>query len=101
MFRRLRKALVQSFVGAIGVGLVLAYGISAFGTAISAPFWNWVASKEYCGNSNAPQMTAGFPFKTAVPGLVQCFLLLLVGYVLLRWLYYKPIDDDKQTPAMD
>jgi hypothetical protein len=36
----------------------------------------------------------GFSLQDAIPELVRSLALLLVGYFLLRWLYFKPLEDE-------
>lgn len=44
-------------------------------------------------DSNLP----GFSFKDALPDLARFVVLLLVWYVLVYWLYFKPVE--KETAA--
>lgn len=95
MLNRLKSALVESFVGTIALGYVLAQTIMHFVNIFASPITAWVARDEYrrlVPRSLAPQSPAptGFPFRNALPELVSFLLLLLVWYVLVRWLYWKP-----------
>ena len=49
MFERLKKSLVDSFVGAIALGFVFAQGILHFASMFSAPFNGWIMRREYSG----------------------------------------------------
>jgi len=40
----------------------------------------------------------GFSLQDALPELVRFVLLLLVWYVLLRWLYFEPIKRETSEP---
>jgi hypothetical protein len=96
MLNRLKSALVESFVGTIALGYVLAQTIMHFVNIFASPITAWVARDEYrrlVPQSLAPQSPTptGFPFRNALPELVSFLLLLLVWYVLVRWLYWKPV----------
>jgi hypothetical protein len=96
MLNRLKRALVESFVGAIGLGYILAQTIMYFVNIFASPISTWVARGEYrqlVPQNLAPQSTApsNFPYRLALPDLVHFLVLLLVWYVLVRWLYWKPI----------
>ena len=87
MFDRLKRALVESFVGAIALGWLFAQGILHFADIFIAPLAVWVQRIEYPGVfESRGSVPAGLSFLDAVPQLVQSLLLLLVAYVLLRWL---------------
>lgn len=101
MLKRLRRTLVESYVGAIALGWLLAQGILHFAYVFSSPVTGWVARYEY------RQISSGFPtpanslFQDALLELVRSFFLLLVWYVLVRWLYFKPLDKETSKPAPD
>ena len=96
MLNRLKRALVESFVGAIALGYVLAQTIIHFVNIFASPVAAWIAMDEYrrlMPASLAPQgpTSTGLPYRNALPELVSFLLLLLVWYVLLRWLYWEPV----------
>jgi hypothetical protein len=91
MLNRLKKALVESYVGAIALGWLFSQGILHFANIFAAPFAGWITRGEYRGLSNSVTLPQGFLFRDALPELVRCFFLLLVSYILLRWLYFKPL----------
>jgi hypothetical protein len=92
MFRRFKSALVKSFVGAIALGWIFAQGILHFAYIFSAPITAWFSRREYSGLLN--RGTAGFSLQDALPELARSFVLLFIGYLLLRWLYFKPLEDE-------
>ncbi len=92
MFKRLKRALVTSFVGAIALGWLFAQGILHFANIFSAPIAGWLMRREYRGVMERANTATGFSLQDAVPELVRSFSLLLVGYFLLRWLYFKPLE---------
>jgi hypothetical protein len=90
MLKRLKKALVESYVGAIALGWIFAQGILHFANIFASPFAGWGTRGEYRGLSNSMNLPSGFLFRDALPELVRSFFVLLLGYILLRWLYSKP-----------
>lgn len=90
MFERLKRTLVESYVGAIAMGWLLTTAILDFVSIFSAPVQSWVSRSE----SRALWHTAepvGFQLQDALPELVKAFVVFLIWYVLFRWLYLKPL----------
>lgn len=98
MLERLKKALVSSFVGAIGLGWVFAQGILHFAYAFSAPVASSLARSEYRSLTDRVSVASGFLLRDALPELMRSFVLLLVGYFLLRWLYFTPSEQQVKEP---
>jgi hypothetical protein len=94
MFKRLKRALVTSFVGAIALGWLFAQGILHFAYIFSAPIAGWLMRREYRGVMERANTPTGFFLQDALPEVVRSFSLLLVGYLLLRWLYFKPLEQE-------
>jgi hypothetical protein len=90
MFKKARKALVESFVGAIALGCVFAYGVFNLVEAVSVPISNWAAQQYMVSFSNpsVSRRVVEFPWLVVARPLFQGAALVLVGYLLLRWLYY-------------
>ena len=88
MLERFRSVLVSSFVGAIALGWVFAQAILHFAYVFSAPVAGWLTRREYHGVVD--RVSTGFSIHDALPELLKSVSLLLVGYVLVRWLYYRP-----------
>jgi hypothetical protein len=101
MFERLKRALVESYVGAIALGWTLAQTILHFVGIFSSPVAGWVTQKEI--RQIDPRTTGGmsFPFRDAVPELMKTVLLLAVCYGLIRWLYYTPVKIRTSAAAPD
>ena len=97
MFRRLKKALVTSFVGAIAVGWIFAHWILHFAYIFSAPIAGWLARSEYREAMLRTSTVTGFSLQDALPELVRSVSLLLIGYLLLRWLYFKPLEQETES----
>ncbi|HXT72216.1 MAG TPA: hypothetical protein VN785_00025 [Candidatus Angelobacter sp.] len=93
MFERLKRTLVESYVGAIALGFLLAQVIQHFVEIFAAPVAVWISRNYY--QSIVPRTTpsAGLSFQDALPELERFLILLLVWYLLLRWLYFKPVKE--------
>ena len=91
MCRRLKDALVTSYVGALALGWLFAQGILHFAYVFSAPVTGWLARREYRAFSRETAAAVPrFTLQDATPELIRSIVLLVIGYLLLRWLYYKP-----------
>src|ERR1039458_5085021 len=94
MFERLRRAMVESFIGAIGLGYLFAQGIMHFVSIFASPVAHWVSRYELHEVMPRETASAVFRFRYALPELIDFLLLMSVWYVLLRWLYFTPPNKD-------
>ena len=101
MFERLRQVLVNSFVGPIALGWVFAQGILHFAYVFSAPVVSWLMRREYPAVMERTAAHFGFSLSDAIPELARSVSLLLMGYLLLRWLYYRPSEQTKATSELN
>jgi len=100
MFERLKQSLVESYVGAIALGWLFAQGILHFANIFAAPIAGWVSRSEYRRFADhATNIPSNLMLRDALPELARSCSLLLLGYVLLRWLYFKPIK--KHIPSAE
>jgi hypothetical protein len=99
MFERLKRALVESFIGAIALGYILAQCILHFVNIFASPIAGWVSRNDYRAIIPGGASLAGFSFKDALPDLSRFVVLLLVWYLLVRWLYFTPPKTDASEPA--
>jgi hypothetical protein len=99
MLKRLKAALVTSYVGAIGLGWLFAQGILHFAYVFSAPINGWLMRREYRGMMERANTPTGLSLQDALPELVRSISLLLLGYFLLRWLYFKPLEQETTESA--
>jgi hypothetical protein len=99
MFERLRRALVESFVGAIALGYLLAETIMHFVNIFAAPATGWVTRNELRGLVPYSPMSTGLSLGNALPEFIKFAGLLLIWYVLMRWLYFNPLKKDPPQPA--
>src|SRR5437016_305111 len=92
MFRRLKQALVESFVGAIALGWLLAQAITHCAHTIIAPLISWLLRDEYRAMTGHSVRPAALLLKDFVPELLRALALLIIGYFLLRWLFFVPVE---------
>ncbi len=97
MLKRLRKALVKSFVGAIALGWVFADSISQLASMFAAPVASWITRREYRDFAQRTEVGTAFSLQGALPYLIRFSALLIVGCLLLRWLYWKPLEEETVT----
>ena len=101
MLEQVKSALVDSFVGAIAVGLLLFSGISQMLGAVINPITVWLLQRQYPENYPAglprPMPTLG----SMLPELIRAALLLLIAYALLRWLYFPAPEKQDQDAASE
>jgi hypothetical protein len=101
MLERLRHTLVESYVGAIALGYLLAQDIMLFVSAFSSPIAVWAARREteqllpmlstlQPQGAPGPTQAPGFPFENGLSSLMGFLVLLLVWYLLFCWLYFRP-----------
>jgi hypothetical protein len=102
MFERLKRALVDSFVGAIALGYLLAQSILHFVNIFASPIAGWVSRNNYRGIlPGGGASIAGFSLKDALPDLSSFVVLVLVWYLLVRWLYITSPKTDVSKPAQN
>jgi hypothetical protein len=99
MFERFKRALVESFVGAIALGYLLAQCILHFVNIFASPIAGWVSRNDYRAIIPSGAALVGFSLKDALPDLTRFVLLFLVWYLLVRWLYFTPPKTDTSEPA--
>jgi hypothetical protein len=87
MLERVRRTLVESLVAPIGLGYLLAQLILQFMNIFAAPASLWITRLSF--PDAAPSKR--FPVEAALPQIPRFVLLLLLWYVLLRWLYFKSL----------
>jgi len=98
MLDRMKQSLVNNFVGAIGLGWLFANGIYSFANIFASPIADWIVRSEYHRMIGTTSVS-GFLLRDAIPELLRSFVLLLIGYILLRWLYYIPQEECAHTEA--
>jgi hypothetical protein len=101
MLRRLKQALVESFVGAIALGWLLAQAITHCAYAIVAPLGSWLLRDEYRAMTGHSVRPAALLLRDSVPELLRAFALLVIGYFLLRWLFFAPMEKATGSAVTD
>jgi ABC-type dipeptide/oligopeptide/nickel transport system permease component len=101
MFVRLRRTLVESFVGAIALGYLLAEGIMHFVNVFAAPIAGWIARNEYRGSLAGAALPSRSSLQYALPEFVRSLFMFAIFYVLLRWLYFKPLKMEISEPVRE
>ena len=98
MLERVKTALVDSFVGAIAIGLLLSQGISQIVRVALNPITVWLQQRQYSENYpvGAPRASS---FESLLPQLLMSVFVLLIAYGLLRWLYFPHLEKQDQDPA--
>lgn len=99
MFDRLKQVLVESFMGAIALGWLLAQAVAHFANIFTVPVARWVTRSEYTGLTGCAIAMTGFSLRDVLPEFVRFVVLLLVWYILLRWLYFKPLKKETTEPT--
>lgn len=95
MLNRIKQTLVDSYIGAIALGWLLAQSVSHLASAVAAPVAGSISRSHLRGLMDSSGTLPGFTLTDAVPQLVTSACLLLFWYLLLRWLYWRPVS----TPA--
>ena len=98
MIERLKRALVESYVGVIALGYLLAQCILHFVNIFASPVVGWITRNEYREVIPRGTALAVFSLKDSLPELVRFFVLLLVWYLLVRWLYFTPLKKETSGP---
>jgi|SRR5580693_3302692 hypothetical protein len=101
MLNRLKSVLVNSYVGAIALGYMLAQCFLHFVNVFSNPVAGWITRAEYKDVVTHGAPMVGFTFRDGLPELVRFVLLLAVWFVLVRWLYLTPLKQDTLVPTPD
>jgi hypothetical protein len=92
MLERFRSALVKSYVGAIAIGWLVAQGLTDAVNIFASPLMMWFTQKLFPQPSSlfSSPRNPGFPYWLALPPFVRASLLLLIAFLMLRWLYWEP-----------
>ena len=93
MFKRLKQALVESFVGAIALGWLLAQSLSHFAATFTSPLAALAMQKQMQAFQSSSPRWENAALQRAILELVTAVSLFALSYILLRWLYYKPVQE--------
>jgi nitric oxide reductase large subunit len=101
MLERVKTALVDSFVGAIAIGLLLSQGISQIVRVAVNPITVWLQQRQYSESYPVGAPRAVPSLESMLPQLLMSVLLLLIAYGLLRWLYFPYVEKQDQDLALE
>ena len=85
--KRIREVLVNEYIGAVAIGLILASAITGLiGVVVQtlALYWN-IRHEAH----SIFEPARSIPWGNLISGLVPVALYFLAAYVLLRWLYLR------------
>lgn len=101
MFRRLKSKLVESFVGMIALGWLLAQGLIHLAYILITPFNTWFVQNQFRAmrSTDGSTVSANFSMVNALPELLRAIALLLLWYLLFYWLYMRPMSTIAETPS--
>lgn len=95
---KVKSALVESFVGTVALGWVFATAIEHFANAFAAPWRVWTTRRIFSSGLR-PATNLNFSLLDGAPDLIVALLLVLIGLVLLHWLYFKPTENAASLSA--
>jgi len=101
MIKRLKRALTESYIGAIALGWLLAQDIMQLVNALATPLGDWATRREYPKMAEIAGGVVGSSFELALPGVVRFLLILVIWYTLVQWLYLGPVDAKSSYPQAD
>jgi len=99
MLERVKRALVQSYIGAITLGYLLAETIFAFANIFASPLEDWIQRQDYQRLVQSVFRSTDVQLHVAVPHLIRCVLYLILFSILLRWLYLEPTKREELESA--
>jgi ABC-type phosphate/phosphonate transport system permease subunit len=94
MLDRIKKALVDSFAGAIAIGWLLSQSIYHCALLLVSPITIWVQMRleqeQNPSRSILYEQPQRFPYEQVGSQVLLILILLLLAFLLLRWLYLEP-----------
>lgn len=97
MLNRIKRAVVESYIGAIALGYLLAQIIITLVEVFVRPLVGWIATTRYLSDMNIAATNVSF--QASYPEIVRFVLSLVLWYLLLRWLYMTPSRAEKSQPS--
>jgi hypothetical protein len=91
MMERLKRTLVQSYVATIALGWLLAQTVSHFVNIFAVAVAIWLSQRANRATTGQNTITQLFAAQDVLPELIRFGLLLIIWYLLMRWLYFTPI----------
>ncbi len=97
MLNPLKKALVESYVGAVALGYLLAQIVLQFVGIFGAPISGWATRTDLKQMMPSAAAATGFSYRDGLPYLVRFVVLVVVWLILVRWLYYKSVEPKQEV----
>ncbi len=86
--KKIREVLKNEYIGAVAIGVVIAFSIISFISTVLQTVIVYWESRHRASSVFAPSVE--FPWVNLIAGIAPVVLYLLVAYILMRWLYYRP-----------
>lgn len=99
MLNRIKRAVVESYIGAIALGYLLAQIIITLVEVFVAPLVGWIAATRF--RSDMSVAATDVSLQASYPEIVRFVLSLILWYILLRWLYMTPTRSEASGPAAE
>lgn len=96
---KLKRALVESHIGAIALGYLLAEAVLYFIGIFSSPVATWLADKRSATIMNRPPVSTPLLLQSSLPQFMNFLVLVILWYILLRWLYLERPQKRTSTPV--
>jgi hypothetical protein len=98
VLKRFKRTLVETYVGAIALGYLLAQDVLRLANIFAWPLEDWTTQKQ------APEVMHGASahavlLRDALTQSAAFLLLFLLWYILFRWLYLKPSERNEPEPT--
>lgn len=90
MLKRLRQAVVESYIGAVALGHLLAQVVLQFISIFASPVAGWASRTDLREAMRGAPVSTGISFRDGLPYLIRFVGLSAVWWILVRWLYYNP-----------
>lgn len=100
MLSRFKRAIVQSYIGAIALGYLFAQIVFYFVGVFATPVATW-ATESHFHQDTHNNVTPTLSLLTSVPDVIRFTLSLTLWYLLLWWLYMKSSGPEKSEPSTE
>ena len=97
MLERVKELLVESFVGAIALGLLLSNAIARLTNGLTMPLTDWLVRIQFQGFPNRPPQP--LTLRQGWPELIRAFVLFVIWCALFYWLYFKRVPEESLEPV--
>src|SRR5215468_2788570 len=89
MLDRVRRSLVDSYIGAIALGLLMAELVSHLVNIFEVPIASWIVRNLHPEFYAGKGLGTAFSLRESVPDLTKFVLKLVIWLLCLRWLYLR------------